>query len=214
MESSPRSPVATAHRRPRFAAAGFGRLARACASLAAAAVVAWPCAAAAQSGERAGTGPTVDVKSSYAALRYFDFQLGAATCSQGGFSVDATVSTDIVGPFQQSGRTTLDGAPYDTYTLKDDTGPFVDSTNFSRTFAPPPPASSSYEFVFLTTVVQNGAQLGVSRTRIVCEGGVLAASNQWIAAYTPIPVGTPAGVALLAAGLALAGVARLRARRG
>jgi hypothetical protein len=208
-----RSPVAAAIDRPRHA--GLRRPRRFVAVvvvLFAAFLVAGSPVAQAMNGGRAGTGaglPPV-AKATPPSLRYSNFLVGAATCGTAGFSVDATVSTDIVGLFSQSGRTLLDGVQFDTYTLPDDTGPFVDDTNFSRSFSPPPPASSTWEFVYLTTIVQGGRQLGVSRTTIRCTSGILSASSQWIPAYAEVPVGTPAGLAWLAALLALAAFARLR----
>lgn len=208
-----RSLVATAHRRPRPADPGRSNvLVLAVAALLAVLVAAASSAAFAANGGRTSFGAGVPpvAKASSPSLRYSNFLVGAATCGTSGFSVDATISTDIVGLFSQSGRTLLDGVQFDTYTLPDDTGPFVDDTAFFRNFSPPPPTTSTWEFVYLTTVTQSGRTLGVSRTTIRCTGGILSAANEWLSATAEVPVGTPAGLALLSALLALAAFARFR----
>jgi len=211
LEYVQRSLVATALRRPRHA--GPRRSRRLVSSIAAlfAALVVVAAAQAASGGRTSfGAGLPPVAKAASPSLQYSNFLVGAATCGVGGFSVDATISTDIVGPFSQSGRTLLDGAPFDVYTLPDDAGPFVDDTEFFRNFTPPPPITSTYEFVYLTTVTQSGRMLGVARTTIRCTNGVLSASSDWLPAFAEVPVGTPAGLALLAAALAFAAFARFR----
>jgi len=214
LEYVQRSLLAAALRCPRHADPRWSRrLVPAVAALLAALVLAASPAARADHGGRtsfSGGGVPAVSKAASPSIRYSDFLVGAATCGANGFSVDATISTDIVGLFSQSGRTLLDGVQYDTYTIPDDVGPFVDDTNFFRSFSPPPPTSSTWEFVYLTTVTQSGRTLGVSRTTIRCTSGVLAASSQWLPAHAEVPVGTPAGLALLSALLALAAFARFR----
>lgn len=213
MEYIRRLPVAAAFGRPCRAVSRGARHFRPgiVALFAAFLAAALPVAQAADGGRASfGTGLPPVAKTGLPSIQYSDFLVGAATCGVNGFSVDATISTDIVGLFSQSGRTLLDGVQYDTYTIPDDVGPFVDDTIFSRNFSPPPPTTSTWEFVYLTTVTQGGRTLGVSRTTIRCTSGVLSASSQWLSASAEVPAGTPAGLALLSALLALAAFARFR----
>ncbi len=132
-------------------------------------------------------------------------------CSQSGFFTSAIGRLTIKGAVTVEGRTFLDGKPYDTYTLDLRTGPATFPTDFSRTFASPPP-SSTYQFVFDSQARAGKRQVGRSVTTIVCQNGVLSAANVWTTPE-PVPVGHPAAGAALALLLAGAGWARLRARR-
>lgn len=133
-------------------------------------------------------------------------------CSQSGFFTSAVGHLTIQGAATVEGRTFLDGKPYDTYTLDLGTGPATFPTDFSRTFASPPPSSSTYRFVFDSQTFAGKRQVGRSVTTIVCQNGVLSATNVWTTPE-PVPAGHPAAAAALALFLAGAGWARLRARR-
>ena len=132
-------------------------------------------------------------------------------CSQSGFFTSAVGHLTIRGAVTVEGRTFLDGKPYDTYTLDLGTGPATFPTDFSRTFASPPP-SSTYQFVFDSRALAGKRQVGRSVTTIVCQNGVLSAANVWTTPE-PVPAGHPAAGAALALLLAGAAWARLRARR-
>jgi len=169
-----------------------------------------PAVALAASGER--TGPAAPaLKALGDSLTYDNFT--NFNCSQLGFVAKATAHLDIAGPIHISGVTTLDGIPYDTYSLDDPGGPDQFETEFSRDFTPPPPGSATYTFVFRSNVFQNGQRLGISQTTITCANSVFSAVNVWLAAGEPIPAGQPAGWAALALLLAAAAAVRLAPRR-
>ncbi|MBK7331345.1 MAG: hypothetical protein IPI87_02635 [Betaproteobacteria bacterium] len=150
-------------------------------------------------------------KAASESLTYDSFT--ASSCSQGGFTTLAIGRLNIVGPVVIDGRTTLDGANYDSYLLDLNTGPATFDTSFDRTFAPPPPASSTYTFVFDSTARQGTRELGRSVTTIRCTNGAFSAINVWIPRAEPIPTGHPGAWVALTLLLAAAGLARLRAGR-
>ena len=150
-------------------------------------------------------------KAASESLTYDSFT--ASSCSQGGFTTLAIGRMNIVGPVVIDGRTTLDGVNYDSYLLDLNTGPATFDTSFDRTFAPPPPASSTYTFVFDSTARQGARELGRSVTTIRCTNGAFSAINVWIPRAEPIPTGHPGAWVALTLLLAAAGLARLRAGR-
>lgn len=161
----------------------------------------------AASGERLGPSIQPIPKAGTGSITFTDFFGG--TCSDAGFTVTATARINIVGLFDLQGTTTLDGVPFDTYGFTE-SGPDQYLTTFKRDFTPPPPASPNYVFVFSADVLQGGTLLGRSRTTITCQASVLQAQSIWLPAGAAVPVGGPAGLALLVALLGLAAVARLR----
>lgn len=163
------------------------------------------------SGERTAPAPGTGAKASSESLTYDGFS--GFNCSQAGFFTLATGHLDIAGPVSVAGRTTLDGAPYDTYAFDLGTGPDTFQTTFERTFAPPPPGSATYTFVFRSDVYQGARFVGSSITTIACANGAMSAANVWRPLAEPIPAGPPAAWIALALLLAASGVARL-ARRG
>lgn len=168
--------------------------------------------AAAQGGSGGLAGPaTPSGKASSESLTYDSFT--GFDCSQSGFFTAAIGHLDIVGPVNIDGTTLLDGHRYDSYSLDLGTGPATFPTDFSRTFSPPPPASSTYTFVFFSTVRQGAREVGRSVTTIRCTAGAFSATNAWLPPLQPIPAGHPAAWATLALLLAAAGLARLRAGR-
>jgi hypothetical protein len=170
-----------------------------------------PASALAASGERVGGASLPGAKAGVEALTYDAFV--NSTCSQAGFFTDATAHLDISGDVVLGGVTTLDGAHYDEYTLPVPGGPDVFPTKFFRDFAPPPPASSTWTFVFRSHVYQGGRRLGTSQTTITCTNGVFGAVNAWIPEPEPIPAGGPLGLGALALLLAAVAVRRLALRR-
>lgn len=144
------------------------------------------------------------------ALTYDNF---VGVCAGDSFTSTATGHLSAVGPVSAEGSTRLNGIGFDTYTLDLGTGPASFPTTFDRTFAPPPPASSTYVFEFMTTLRQGETTLGQSVTRISCTSGVFAAVNLWTPSPTGIPAGGPVAWAMLAALLAAAGALRLARRR-
>lgn len=171
-----------------------------------------PATASPASGERIG-GPSIPVvKALTNALTYDNFT--NFNCSQSAFFTNATAHLDIQGDVVLSGTTTLDGVQYDTYALLvSPGGPDSFQTEFSRNFSPPPPASSTYTFVFNSHVLQGGRRLGVSQTTITCANGAFSAVNVWFPGDEPIPAGGPAGWAALALLLAATAAAHLARRR-
>ena len=167
----------------------------------------------AQNGARGGSPSLPQTKAASESLTYDTFT--TFNCSQSGFTTSTVVHLDITGPVIVEGTTTLDGAPYDTYTADLGIGPdtFVSSDGFGRVFTPPPPTSSTYTFVFRSRAIRDGTTVGTSVTTIACANGVFSAVNAWEPAGTPIPAGTPAAWAALALLLAAAAAARLRSRR-
>jgi hypothetical protein len=172
--------------------------------------VALPASAAGGSGGIDGPA-TPGAKATSESLTYDNFT--ASGCSQGAFFTLATGHLNIVGPVVVDGTTTLDGANYDTYSLDLGTGPDTFQTSFDRTFLPPPPASSTYTFVFDSTTRQGTRELGRSVTTIRCTNGAFSASNVWIPRAEPIPTGHPGAWVALALLLTAAGFARLRTGR-
>lgn len=173
-------------------------------------VLATPAALAGWSGDRGEPLPSTKLIDD--ALTYSSF---SGQCSQTAFEVFATGNLAVVGgPVLGPGSTTLDGLPYDTYTLTLGSGPATFSTKFDRVFAAPLP-SSSYEMVFTTRVLLGNVEQGVSVTTIRCSNGVASARNQAIpSAPSPIPAGGTAAWLVLALALASAAAARLRTLRG
>jgi hypothetical protein len=165
----------------------------------------------AQSGGRTGGASLPHVKAFGESLTYDSFS--NFNCSQGGFTTDAIAHMDIAGHVLIDGQSYLNGQPYDTYSADLLTGPDTFPTVFSRTFTPPPPGSSTYEFVFRSRVRQDDRFVGWSVTTITCNAGALSAANVFAPADNPIPAGTPAGLAALALLLAAAAALRLRPRR-
>lgn len=169
-----------------------------------------PIAALAASGERTG-GSLPGAKASGESFTYDNFT--NFNCSQAQFFTNATAHFNIVGDVVLDGVTKLDGTQYDTYSIPVTGGPDTFITNFSRNFTPPPPGSSTYTFVFRSTVLQGTRRIGISETTIVCTNGALSAQNIWIAGGEPIPAGGPASWAALALLLAAAAAVRLAPRR-
>ena len=167
----------------------------------------------AQNGGRSGGPSLPHVKAAGESLTYDTFT--TSNCSQSGFTTSTVVHLDIAGHVFVEGTTFLDGAPYDTYTADLGLGPdtFVSSDGFGRNFTPPPPASSTYTFVFRSRALRDGEIVGTSVTTITCTNNVFAAINVWEGPGTPIPAGDPAAWAALALLLAAAAAARLRTRR-
>lgn len=168
-----------------------------------------PAVAIASSGQRSGPSIVPLPKADAGSVTYSDFFGGS--CNDAGFSVQATARITLNGPYQIQGRTTLDGTPFDTYNDVD-VGPDQFPVTFVRTFTPPPPATSTYEFVFHSDFLQNGTLVGRTLTTVRCQATVLQASSRWSPAHAEVPVGGPAVLAGLAAALAFAGYARLRTR--
>ena len=154
---------------------------------------------------------TSGAKATSESLTYDSFT--DSSCSQGAFSTLAIGHLNIVGPVVVDGTTTLDGAIFDSYSLDLKTGPATFDTTFDRTFAPPPPASSTFTFVFDSTARQGAREVGRSVTTIRCANGAFSATNVWIARVEPIPTGLPGAWVALALMLTAAGLARLRAVR-
>lgn len=148
-------------------------------------------------------------KAASESLTYDNFAV--SDCSQAGFSTLAIGHLSIVGPVVVDGTTTLDGVSYDSYSLDLKTGPATFDTTFDRTFAPPPPASSTYTFVFDSRAREGTREVGRSVTTIRCTNGVFSAFNVWIPRAEPIPTGHPGAWVALALLLTAAGFARLRA---
>lgn len=173
--------------------------------------VALPAVAAGGSGGISG--PAIPgAKAASESLTYDNFT--ASGCSQSGFSTLALGHLNIVGPVVVDGTSTLDGAVYDVYSLDLNTGPATFDTSFDRAFAPPPPGSSTYTFVFDSRARQGTREVGRSVTTIRCTNGVFSAFNVWIPRAEPIPTGHPGAWVALALLLTAAGLARLRAGRG
>jgi len=201
--------------RPRAAAADRptvpARIAALLALLAVALATVAAAPALAQDGGRVGGASLPHAKVSGESLTYDSFS--NFTCSQTGFTTDAVAHMDIVGHVFIAGQTFLNGVPYDTYSADLLTGPDTFPTIFSRTFTPPPPASSTYTFAFRSRVRQDDRFVGFSVTTITCANGAFSAVNAFEPAPPPIPAGTPAGWAALALLLAAAAALRLRPRR-
>ena len=169
-----------------------------------------PASAAGGSGGLSGPA-TPGAKAASESLTYDNF--AQSGCSQAAFSTLAIGHLNIVGPVVVDGTTTLDGVIYDSYSLDLKTGPAIFDTSFDRAFTPPPPASSTYTFVFDSTARQGERQVGRSVTTIHCANGAFSASNVWIPWAEPIPTGHPGAWGALALLLTAAGLARLRAGR-
>jgi len=172
--------------------------------------IALPAAAAGGSGGISGPA-SPGAKAASESLTYDSF--AASGCSQAGFSTLAIGRLNIVGPVVVDGTTTLDGVNFDNYSLDLKTGPAVFDTSFDRAFAPPPPASSTYTFVFDSRARQGERQVGRSVTTIHCANGAFSAFNVWIPSAEPIPTGHPGAWGALAFLLMAAGLARLRTGR-
>lgn len=150
-------------------------------------------------------------KAASASLTYDSFTGGS--CSQGEFVTAAIGHLGIAGAVIVEGTTSLDGKPYDAYTLDLGIGPATFGTAFFRTFTPPPPPSQTYTFVYSSSVRQGDREFGRSITTIQCANGTLSASNVWVPRPEPVPAGSPAAWAALALLLLAVGHARLRAGR-
>lgn len=211
-------PLKIVLRRPRAALAGpsagvrpAGRATFARAALLAAALAccgATVPALAQSSGERGAPAPSA--KAVADALTYSDFQ---GECSQTAFVVNAIGNLQVAGgPVSGEGSTTLNGLPYDTYTLDLKTGPATFTTKFERVFTPNLP-SSNYEMVFTTRVMLGNALQGESTTTIRCTNGVVFARNR---ANPASPIAVPVGglSAWLALAALLAAAAAQHRRRG
>lgn len=172
--------------------------------------VALPAAAAGGSGGLAGPA-SPGAKAASESLTYDSF--AQSGCSQAAFFTLAIGRLNIDGPVVVDGTTTLDGVIYDNYSLDLKTGPAIFDTSFDRSFIPPPPASSTYTFVFDSRARQGERQVGRSVTTIQCANGAFSASNVWIPWAEPIPTGHPGAWVALALLLTAAGLARLRAGR-
>ncbi len=172
--------------------------------------VALPAVAAGGSGGISGPA-TPGAKVASESLTYDNFTTSG--CSQAGFSTLALGHLNIVGPVVIDGTTSLDGVSYDSYSLDLNTGPATFDTSFDRTFAPPPPGSSTYTFVFDSKASQGTREVGRSVTTISCANGAFSAVNVWIPRAEPIPTGHPGAWVALALLLTAAGLARLRALR-
>lgn len=165
----------------------------------------------AANGERVGNGSLPQTKAVSDSLTYDSFS--SFNCSQTGFFANAVAHMDISGHVFIDGQTYLNGVPYDTYFEDLLFGPDTFPTDFSRNFTPPPPANSTYTFVFRSRVRQDDRQVGVSTTTITCANGAFSAVNDWESAAAAVPAGDPATWAALGALLAAAAALRLRARR-
>lgn len=172
--------------------------------------VALPAVAAGGSGGISGPA-TPGAKAASESLTYDNFTTSG--CSQAGFSTLALGHLNIVGPVVVDGTTTLDGVNYDSYSLDLNTGPATFDTSFDRAFAPPPPGSATYTFVFDSTARQGSREVGRSVTTISCANGAFSAFNVWIPWAEPVPTGHPGAWVALALLLTAAGLARLRADR-
>jgi len=169
-----------------------------------------PASAAGGSGGLSGPA-TPGAKAASESLTYDNF--ARSGCLQAAFSTLAIGHLNIVGPVVVDGTTTLDGVIYDSYSLDLKTGPAIFDTSFDRAFTPPPPASSTYTFVFDSTARQGERQVGRSVTTIHCANGAFSAFNVWIPSAEPIPTGHPGAWGALAFLLMAAGLARLRTGR-
>lgn len=137
----------------------------------------------------------------------------ASSCSQAAFATLALGHLTLVGPTRFDGVGYLDGVKHSTYSGDLKSGPATFDTDFSRDFItlfPPAPPSSTYTYVFFSSVYQGETFFGNSVTTIVCTAGTFSASNVWTAAPSPIPATGHSGLVALAALLAFAGAARLR----
>ena len=172
--------------------------------------VALPAVAAGGSGGLSGTA-TPGAKAASESLTYDNF--AQSGCSQAGFFTLAIAHLNIVGPVVIDGTTTLDGMIYDSYSHDLGTGPATFDTIFDRVFAPLPPGSSTYTFVFDSRARQGSREVGRSVTTISCANGAFSAFNVWIPWAEPVPTGHPGAWVALALLLTAAGLARLRADR-
>jgi len=215
LAGSGRRPTLKRLHSPRIAAADRSTVpARIAAILATALLVLGAVAASpahAENGGRIGGASLPHVKAFGESLTYDTFT--NTNCSQAGFTTDAVAHMDVNGHVFLDGQSFLNGQPYDTYAEDLLTGPDTFPTTFSRVFSPPPPASSTYEFVFRSRVRQDDRFVGWSVTTITCSAGVFSAINVFQPNLPPIPAGTPAGWAVLALLLAAAAARRLRPRR-
>lgn len=160
------------------------------------------------SGQPTGATSAIPVTGAYntPALTYNSF---SGTCSQAAFFTTATGVDNANGTIDISQHNTLNGVAFDTASFSLGTGPFTFPTSFGRTFTPPPPASSTYTFVFNSDVFQAGNFLGTSITTITCTGGVFSATNTFVAAGA-VPTLSEWSLILLALMLAGAGVYAFR----
>jgi hypothetical protein len=172
--------------------------------------VALPAVAAGGSGGLSSTA-TPGAKAASESLTYDNF--AQSGCSQAGFFTLAIAHLNIVGPVVIDGTTTLDGMIYDSYSHDLGTGPATFDTIFDRAFAPPPPGSSTYTFVFDSKARQGSREVGRSVTTISCANGAFSAFNVWIPWAEPVPTGHPGAWVALALLLTATGIARLRAGR-
>jgi hypothetical protein len=166
------------------------------------------------SGGRTGASVPGATKDVAGALTYDTFT--NSSCSQGSFFTLALGHLTISGPVHFTGVGFLDGAKHTTYSEDLGSGPATFDTKFSRDFvveSPPPPPSSTYTYVFDSSVFQGGTFVGRSITTIRCTGGAFAATNVWTGIPAPIPANDHPGLVALAALLAVAGAARLRRAR-
>jgi hypothetical protein len=161
------------------------------------------------SGQPTGAGSATHITGAYntPALTYNSFTGG--TCSQTAFFVDATGVDNTNGTANVFVTETLNGLPFSSGSFQLTNGPFTFPTSFGTTFTPPPPASSTYTFVFTSAVSQAGNFLGNSITTVTCTGGVLSATNTFVAAGS-VPTLSEWSLILLALMLAAAGVYAFR----
>jgi hypothetical protein len=171
-------------------------------------VIAGSAIAANSSGQPTGATSSIPVTGAFntPALTYNSF---SGTCSQAAFSLNATAVQAANGTIDITGNTTLNGLAFDTFAFQLTNGPQTFATTFARTFTPPPPASSTYTFVFNSGVRQAGNFLGTSVTTITCTGGVISATNNFVAAGA-VPTLSEWSLILLALMLAGAGVYAFR----
>ena len=166
-------------------------------------------AAGGTSGEPAGPS-TQAAPAVSAALGSLDYTGFAGTCSNTGFSTTANASASFPGTVSVTGATQLNGTAYDTYGFSLGS-PSAFSTGFGRTFTAPL-ASSTYTFVFVSTVSLGSERQGATTITINCNAGVFSATSVWQAAPPVIvPVGSPALYGLI--GMLLVGFAGIALRR-
>ncbi|MEO8485179.1 MAG: hypothetical protein ABI585_02470 [Betaproteobacteria bacterium] len=169
-------------------------------------------AAAQSSGGRAGPSlgaPKIDLGE----LTYDSFS--GFNCTQLGFFTDAVAHLTISGPVRFEGIGTLDGVAHDSYAENLGNGPDTFPSDFSRNFTlvPPAPSSSTYTYVYDSTVFRANLPVGRSVTTIRCNDGAFSASNVWIGEGEPIPATGGAAAFALAFLLLATALARLRPAR-
>ena len=144
-------------------------------------------------------------------LTYTNFTGGS--CTQTGFSVNATGNDNANGTVNVNVTGTVNGATFTSGSFNLGPGPFTFATSFGQpTFTSPAPTSNTYTVVFNSNVFQGGQFLGTSVTTIQCTAGVLSATNVFNLAAS-LPTMSEWSLALMALLVALAGGVFLYRRR-